>query len=37
MGLTKGSTGKELLNSNIDNMRKNSDYVVAIAGNPNVR
>ena len=36
MGLTKSSTGNNVLEDNFDNLRKNSDYTVAIAGNPNV-
>ena len=36
MGLTNRSMGKKLLSNNIDNLKKNSDYVIAIAGNPNV-
>lgn len=36
MGLTNRSMGKKLLSNDIDNLKKNSDYVIAIAGNPNV-
>lgn len=37
MGLTNVSTGAKVLNNDINILRKNCDYVVAIAGNPNVR
>ena len=36
MGLTKSSTGNKLLKENFDNLRNNTDYTIAIAGNPNV-
>lgn len=36
MGLTFKSTGKKVLNENIDDLKKKCDYTVAIAGNPNV-
>ena len=36
MGLTKSSTGNKVLEDNFDNLRQNSDYTIAIAGNPNV-
>lgn len=36
MGLTMKSTGQKLLSDNVDYLRKNSNYVIAIAGNPNV-
>jgi len=36
MGLTKSSTGNKVLEDNFDILRKNSDYTIAIAGNPNV-
>ncbi len=36
MGLTSASTGCRLLDSNIENIRKSSDYTIALAGNPNV-
>lgn len=36
MGLTSISTGMKLLNDNFELLKKDSDYVVALAGNPNV-
>ena len=36
MGLTKSSTGNKVLEDNFDNLRKSSNYTIAIAGNPNV-
>ena len=36
MGLTSTSTGIKLLNENFEILKNNSDYVVALAGNPNV-
>ena len=36
MGLTSKSTGMELLNDNFELLKKDSDYIVALAGNPNV-
>lgn len=36
MGLTKSSTGSKVLEDNFSNLRNNSDYTIAIAGNPNV-
>ena len=36
MGLTNTSTGRNTLNENIENIKKECDYTVAIAGNPNV-
>ncbi len=36
MGLTSKSTGSTLLNSDLAEIYDNSDYVIAIAGNPNV-
>lgn len=36
MGLTNTSTGKSVLNEDIESMRKECDYTIAIAGNPNV-
>lgn len=36
MGLTKSSTGSRVLEDNFSNLRNNSDYTIAIAGNPNV-
>ena len=37
MGLTSTSTGSKLLQNDIEKMKEKYDYVVAIAGNPNVR
>ncbi len=36
MGLTSTSTGIKLLNEDFEILKNNSDYVVALAGNPNV-
>ena len=36
MGLTSKSTGIELLNNNFELLKKDCEYVVALAGNPNV-
>lgn len=36
MGLTSQSTGIGLLNNNFETLKKDCDYVVALAGNPNV-
>ena len=36
MGLTSISTGMKLLNDNFELLKKDCDYVVALAGNPNV-
>ena len=36
MGLTSTSTGIKLLNDDFEILKNNSDYVVALAGNPNV-
>ncbi len=36
MGLTSNSTGKKVLNDNINELAKKCDYTIAIAGNPNV-
>lgn len=36
MGLTGSSVGKKILKNNIENQKKNCDYTIAIAGNPNV-
>ena len=36
MGLTSQSTGTGLLNDNFEILKKECDYVVALAGNPNV-
>ena len=37
MGLTKNSTGIKLLQNDIEKIKQKCDYVVAVAGNPNVR
>ena len=36
MGLTNESTGKKILNEDIESMKKECNYSIAIAGNPNV-
>ncbi len=36
MGLTKSSTGSNLLTNDFEFLKNNSDYVIALAGNPNV-
>ena len=36
MGLTSQSTGTGLLNNDFEILKKECDYVVALAGNPNV-
>ena len=36
MGLTNVSTGKSVLDEDIESMKKERDYTIAIAGNPNV-
>lgn len=36
MGLTKNSTGNSLLNSDIQELKKETDFVIGLAGNPNV-
>ena len=36
MGLTSKSTGTNLLNSDLEEMKKNCDFTIAFAGNPNV-
>lgn len=36
LGLTSSSTGKRILNEDIENMKKSCNYTIAIAGNPNV-
>ena len=36
MGLTKTSTGVNVLDENIENISKKCKYKIAIAGNPNV-
>lgn len=37
MGLTSSSTGTNLLDDNIIQMKEKCEYTIAIAGNPNVR
>ena len=36
MGLTSKSTGVDVLNDTIENLKSECDYVIALAGNPNV-
>ena len=36
MGLTKNSTGNKLLNEKVDYLKERADYVIGLAGNPNV-
>lgn len=36
MGLTKSSSGNNILKDNFENLKQNSNYTIAIAGNPNV-
>lgn len=36
LGLTGSSTGKKILNEDIEKIKQNCNYTVAIAGNPNV-
>ena len=36
MGLTNTSTGKKVLDEDIEKLKKDCDYTIAIAGNPNV-
>ena len=36
MGLTSTSTGKSVLNEDIETIKKQCDFTIAIAGNPNV-
>lgn len=36
MGLTKSSTGSRLLVNDLNFLKDDSDYVIALAGNPNV-
>lgn len=36
MGLTKSSTGSRLLVNDLESLQANCDYVIALAGNPNV-
>lgn len=37
MGLTSKSMGTKLLNEEVENLKKEAKYTIAIAGNPNVR
>ena len=36
MGLTSNSTGNNILENTFDKTKGNYDYVIALAGNPNV-
>lgn len=36
LGLTGNSTGKKILNENIEKLKDDCNYTIAIAGNPNV-
>lgn len=36
MGLTKSSTGNQVLEGDFTKLKNESDYIIAIAGNPNV-
>jgi len=36
MGLTKTSTGTKLLENNLNNLKNNLGFTIALAGNPNV-
>ena len=36
MGLTTSSTGVHLLTDNLESLKNNCDFVIALAGNPNV-
>ncbi len=36
MGLTGSSTGKKILNEDIEKIKQKCNYTIAIAGNPNV-
>lgn len=36
MGLTKSSTGNQVLDGDFTKLKNNSNYTIAIAGNPNV-
>ncbi len=36
MGLTKSSTGTNLLNEDFENLKNSCDFTIALAGNPNV-
>lgn len=37
MGLTNNSTGNNILNDNLLELKEKCDYVVGLSGNPNVR
>lgn len=37
MGLTAKSMGKRVLSKKVEELKKEVDYTIAIAGNPNVR
>ena len=37
MGLTSNSTGNNLLNDNFETLKKDCNFVIGLAGNPNVR
>lgn len=36
MGLTNSSTGSTLLENDFETLKNNSDFIVGLAGNPNV-
>lgn len=36
MGLTKSSTGSNLLDDDFENLKRTNDFTIALAGNPNV-
>lgn len=36
MGLTSTSTGKKVLNENMELLKQKCNYTIALAGNPNV-
>ncbi len=36
MGLTKNSTGTELLTDNFETLKNKCDFTIALSGNPNV-
>ena len=36
MGLTASSTGTNLLSDELEEIKKNCDFTIALAGNPNV-
>lgn len=37
MGLTTSSTGNQILNNEVETLKKCSDFTIALCGNPNVR